>query len=178
MYMNNRLFPFPVFAYARFIEWLLSIIPADVVILIISMVPVVELRGAIPIGIALGVPWYRVFLLSVIGNLIPVPFILILIDKVLILMKRIRYLDRFALWLEEKAEKNKEKITKYAVFGLLLFVGIPLPGTGAWTGALVASLLHMKKSRAMISIVGGVLLAGALVTLISYGVLGFLTFLL
>lgn len=144
----------------------------------ISMVPVIELRGAIPFGCATGLPWYTNFLLCIVGNLLPVPFILFLIEWALGIMKKIKYVDRFAYWLEEKAEKNKEKITKYATFGLLLFVGIPLPGTGAWTGALVASLLHMKKSRAMISIVGGVLLAGALVTLISYGVLGFLTFLL
>lgn len=144
----------------------------------ISMVPVIELRGAIPFGCATGLPWYTNFLLCIVGNLLPVPFILFLIEWALGIMKKIKYVDRFAYWLEEKAEKNKEKITKYATFGLLLFVGIPLPGTGAWTGALVASLFHMKKSRAMISIVGGVLLAGALVTLISYGVLGFLTFLL
>ena len=147
-------------------------------IFFISMVPVIELRGAIPFGCALGLPWYTNFLLCIVGNLLPVPFILFLIEWALGIMKKIKYVDRFAYWLEEKAEKNKEKITKYATFGLLLFVGIPLPGTGAWTGALVASLLHMKRSRAMISIVGGVLLAGALVTLISYGVLGFLTFLL
>ena len=144
----------------------------------ISMVPVIELRGAIPFGCATGLPWYTNFLLCIVGNLLPVPFILFLIEWALGIMKKIKYVDRFAYWLEEKAEKNKEKITKYATFGLLLFVGIPLPGTGAWTGALVASMLHMKKSRAMISIIGGVLLAGALVTLISYGVLGFLTFLL
>ena len=147
-------------------------------IFFISMVPIIELRGAIPFGCALGLPWYTNFLLCIVGNLLPVPFILFLIEWVLGIMKKIKYVDRFAYWLEEKAEKNKEKITKYATFGLLLFVGIPLPGTGAWTGALVASLLHMKRSRAMISIVVGVLLAGALVTLISYGVLGFLTFLL
>ena len=144
----------------------------------ISMVPVIELRGAIPFGCATGLPWYTNFLLCIVGNLLPVPFILFLIEWALGIMKKIKYVDRFAYWLEEKAEKNKEKITKYVTFGLLLFVGIPLPGTGAWTGALVASMLHMKKSRAMISIIGGVLLAGALVTLISYGVLGFLTFLL
>lgn len=144
----------------------------------ISMVPVIELRGAIPFGCAVGLPWYTNFLLCIVGNLLPVPFILFLIEWALGIMKKIKYVDRFAYWLEEKAEKNKEKITKYATFGLLLFVGIPLPGTGAWTGALVASLLHMKKSRAMLSIIGGVLLAGVLVTLISYGVLGFLTFLL
>ena len=147
-------------------------------VFLISILPIIELRGAIPAGCAMGLPWYSCFLLSIVGNLLPVPFILYLIEWALGIMKKIRYVDKFAYWLEEKADKNKEKITKYATFGLLLFVGIPLPGTGAWTGALVASLLHMEKPRAMISIVGGVLLAGVIVTLISYGVLGFLTFLL
>lgn len=149
-------------------------------VLLISMVPVIELRGAIPAGCALGLPWYANYLLCCFGNLLPVPFILLLIDKVLILMKRMHFLgiDRFANWLEEKGEKNKGRVTKYATFGLLLFVGIPLPGTGAWTGSLVASLLKMDKRRAFVSVFFGVFLAGAIVTLISYGVLGFLKFLL
>lgn len=147
-------------------------------VFLISMLPVIELRGSIPAGCAMGLPWYSCSLLSMIGNLLPVPFILLLIEWALGIMKKIRYLDRFAYWLEEKAEKNKEKITKYATFGLFLFVAIPLPGTGAWTGALVASLLHMKKTRAFVSIVCGVLTAGVIVTLISYGVLGFLQFIL
>ena len=147
-------------------------------LLLISMVPVIELRGAIPVGAAMQLPWYFVYLTCVIGNLIPVPFILFLIDKVLILMKKFSFTRGIAAWLEEKAYKNKDKITKYATFGLLLFVGVPLPGTGAWTGALVASLFRMEKRNAMLSILGGVLLAGAIVTMISYGVLGVLSFLL
>ncbi len=147
-------------------------------IFLISMIPIIELRGAIPIGGAMGLPWYSNYLLCTIGNLLPVPFILILIDKVLQIMKKIPHLDKIALWLEQKGEKNKGKVTKYATFGLLLFVGIPLPGTGAWTGALVASLIKMDKKRAMLSITGGVLLAGGIVSLITYGVLGFLSFLL
>ena len=147
-------------------------------VFLISMVPVLELRASIPYGAHAGFPWYMVLAISVIGNMLPVPFILLLLEWLLKIMKKIKYLDRFALWLEARGEKNKVRVQKYATFGLLLFVGIPLPGTGAWTGAIVASMLKMNRGRAMLSIAGGVVLAGVIVTLISYGVLGFLSFLL
>ena len=147
-------------------------------ILLISMVPLIELRGAIPVGTALGLAWYANLALCVIGNMIPVPFILFFIEKIFAFMKRYEKLGKIAVFFEEKGEKNKEKVTKYATWGLLVFVGVPLPGTGAWTGALVAALLKMDKKTAILSIFGGVVLAGIIVTLISYGVLGFLNFLL
>ena len=134
----------------------------------ISMVPVIELRGAIPFGCATGLPWYTNFLLCIVGNLLPVPFILFLIEWALGIMKKIKYVDRFAYWLEEKAEKNKEKITKYATFGLLLFVGIPLPGTGAWTGSLVASMLEVPPKKAFPPIAVGVVGAAMIVTVLYY----------
>jgi len=93
-------------------------------------------------------------------------------------MKKIPHLDKIAYWVEEKAEKHKDAVTKYATWGLLLFVAIPLPGTGAWTGSLVAAFIGMNRKTAFFSVLGGVLAAGAVVTLISYGVLGFLSFLL
>lgn len=147
-------------------------------ILLISIVPLIELRGAIPVGTALGLAWYANLALCVIGNMIPVPFILFFIEKIFAFMKRYEKLGKIAVFFEEKGEKNKEKVTKYATWGLLVFVGVPLPGTGAWTGALVAALLKMDKKTAILSIFGGVVLAGIIVTLISYGVLGFLNFLL
>ena len=142
------------------------------------MVPLIELRGAIPVGCAAGIPWYVNFLLCVIGNMIPVPFILFFIEKIFAFMKRFPRRGRIAVFFEQKGEKNKGKVTKYATWGLLLFVGIPLPGTGAWTGSLIAALLKMDKKHAIISTFGGVILAAVIVTLISYGVLGFLNFLL
>lgn len=144
----------------------------------ISMLPIVELRGAIPVGAASGLPWYVNYLLCCIGNMLPVPIILFFVEYVLNFMKKIRHLDKIAIWVEEKAEKYKGQVTKYATWGLLLFVAVPLPGTGAWTGALVASFLKMKKKTAFFSVLGGVLIAGVIVSLISYGVLGFLSFLL
>ena len=144
----------------------------------ISMLPIIALRGAIPVGAASGLPWYTNYLLCCIGNLLPVPIILFFVEYVLNFMKGVKHLDKIAFWVEEKAEKYKGQVTKYATWGLLLFVAIPLPGTGAWTGTLVASFIKMKKSTAFLSVLGGVLTAGVIVTLISYGVLGFLSFLL
>lgn len=144
----------------------------------ISMLPIVELRGAIPVGAASGLPWYVNYLLCCIGNMLPVPIILFFVEYVLNFMKKIRHLDKIAIWVEEKAEKYKGQVTKYATWGLLLFVAVPLPGTGAWTGTLVAAFIKMNKKAAFLSVLGGVLVAGAIVTLISYGVLGFLSFLL
>ena len=147
-------------------------------VFLISMVPIIELRGAIPVGAALQMPWWLTFLVAVVGNLLPVPFILFFVEKVLQFMKAHRIFPRLVNWLEEKAQKGIHKVEKHALLGLMLFVAIPLPGTGAWTGSLVASLFHLDRRFSMISILCGVLVAGVLVTLISYGVLGFLSFLL
>ena len=144
----------------------------------ISMLPIIELRGAIPVGAAAGLAWYTNYLLCCIGNLLPVPVILFFVEIVLNFMKKIKHLDKIAFWVEEKAEKHKDKVTRYATWGLFLFVAVPLPGTGAWTGSLIAALIKMNKKTAFLSVLSGVLCAGAVVTLISYGVLGFLSFLL
>lgn len=143
-----------------------------VYILIISMLPIIELRGAIPVAFALGMPLIPSFIVSVIGNLLPVPFILWLITPFCNWLKKTRLFKWFPEFLERKVNKNKEKVTKYANWGLFLFVAIPLPGTGAWTGALIASFLDFKFKDAFWAIVGGVLTAGIIMSLVSYGVLG------
>ena len=143
-----------------------------VYVLIISMLPIVELRGAIPVAFALSLPPVPSFIVSVIGNLIPVPFILLLITPFCNWLKKTRMLSWFPEFLERKVEKNREKVTKYAIFGLYLFVAIPLPGTGAWTGALIASFLDFKFKDAFISIILGVLTAGLIMGIFSYGLLG------
>lgn len=145
-----------------------------------SMIPVIELRGSIPLGAGLGLPFWQNYLLSVLGNMIPVPFILLFIGSVIKWMKKLKhpaFLSKFALWLERKVEKNRAKIEKYSFWGLFLFVAIPLPGTGAWTGSLVAGVIGVKFPKAVLSVLLGVLTAGVIMTLISYGVLGFLSFL-
>ena len=144
----------------------------------VSMLPVSELRGAIPIGTIFNIPWYICYPMCVIGNFIPVPFILIFIEKIIRWFKTTKRLKKLGLWLEKKAAKNTPRIQKYETFGLLLFVSIPLPMTGAWTGALVAALTGMKFKNSILSILGGILIAGAIVTLIAYGVLTFLNFLI
>ena len=135
-----------------------------------SVLPVIELRGAIPLGAGLGLHPLESYLLAVVGNLLPVPFLLLFIRWILIGMKEVPGLRKIAVWLEGKAEKNRAKVEKYAFWGLFLFVAIPLPGTGAWTGSLVAALMGMRFSKAQLSITGGVMVAGVLMTLISYGV--------
>ncbi|MBQ8174574.1 MAG: small multi-drug export protein [Clostridia bacterium] len=142
------------------------------------MLPVVELRGAIPAGAVLGLPLWSNYLVSVIGNFLPVPFILLFIRHILSWMKTTKHFAKIALWLEEKAEKNSAKVMKYASFGLFVFVAIPLPGTGAWTGALVAALMNMRMKYALPSILLGVLAAGIIMSLASYGVVGIFNFFL
>ncbi len=148
--------------------------------LFISILPIVELRGAIPVATAMNLPFWTTFTVCVIGNMIPVPFILILVKKIIHLMQncKVEFFKKIADFIVRKGEKNKDKVTKYATIGLMLFVAVPLPGTGAWTGALVAAMLEMKFKYAMLSIALGVVIAGLIVSGISYGVLGFLSFLL
>lgn len=145
---------------------------------LISMVPIAELRAAIPFGHINSLSPVLTYLFAVIGNFLPVPFILLFIRRVLLFMKRVKYLDKIALFLEKKAEKNRGKVERYAAFGLLFFVAVPLPGTGAWTGALVAALMNMRMKNALLSILGGVLIAGCIMTLVSWGALSFLSFLI
>ena len=142
-----------------------------------SMIPIIELRGSVILGAALSLPWWQTFLISIVGNMLPIPFILLLLRWVLEKMKKTKLFGGMARWLERKAEKNRGKVDKYGFWGLCLLVAIPLPGTGAWTGALVASLMKMNFWRAMAAMFVGVLLAGTVMTLASYGVVSFLSFL-
>ena len=138
-------------------------------VFLISMVPLIELRGGILWGAAAGLNIWENVIPCIIGNMIPVPFILLFIRKVLAFMKKVPKLDKIAIWVEEKADKNKDKVTKYATWGLLLFVGIPLPGTGAWTGSLVAAMLNMRLKYALPAIFGGIILATVIMSLGAYG---------
>ncbi|MBE6629437.1 MAG: small multi-drug export protein [Ruminococcaceae bacterium] len=149
-------------------------------VMICSMIPIIELRGAIPLGMALGMPWWQSYLFAVIGNMIPIPFILLFVKQFIAWMQRsrVRLFNRFGNWLVRKAEKNRGKIEKYSFFGVCLFVAIPLPVTGAWTGSLVASVIGMKPWKAFLSCLLGVMIAGVIVTLISYGALAAFSFLL
>ncbi len=137
---------------------------------LISMVPVIELRGAIPIGVAAGLsPWLAIGV-SIIGNLVPVPFIIIFIKKIFAWMRtNIKKLDGLVTRLEKRAKNKSETVQKYAFWGLFILVAIPLPGTGAWTGALVAAMLEMPLKKAFPAIALGVLGAAAIVAFVTYG---------
>ena len=139
---------------------------------LISMVPVIELRGAIPFGAARGVSIPAAACAAMIGNFLPVPLILLFIRKILKWMKtRGGRLRRIAVWVEAHAAKRSPAVQKYAFWGLALFVGIPLPGTGAWTGALIAAMLNLPPKRAIPAILLGILAAGTLVSLATGGVI-------
>lgn len=133
---------------------------------LISMVPVIELRGAIPYGMAQGLAPWLACAVSIVGNMLPVPFILLFIRKILHWMKRYPRLGRIAEKLEHRADNRSGRVRKSEVIGLCLLVAIPLPGTGAWTGALVAALMEMRLKRALPTILLGVVLAGIAVTLV------------
>lgn len=138
---------------------------------IISMLPIVELRGGIPYGVGFGLNPWAAMVAAMVGNLLPIPFILLLLNTVLEFFRKQKgILGKAANWLENKAYKNKSTIDKYGIWGLIILVAIPLPGTGAWTGALVATVLRMERKKAFPCIVAGVLIAGVVVTAISYGV--------
>ncbi len=139
--------------------------------MLVSMIPVVELRGGIPFGVAAGLPVWAAFLAAVIGNLIPVPFIIVYIRRVFQWMRRrMPRLNSLVDKLEQKAHLKGQRVTKYKYLGLALFVAIPLPGTGAWTGSLAAAFLDMPLRKAVPSVVLGVLIAGMAISILSYGV--------
>ena len=139
--------------------------------ILVSMLPVVELRGGIPFGVAAGLPMPAAFLAAFIGNMLPVPFLILFVRRLLTWLKGNVPLFRGAVnWLEQRTERKKATVRKYQFWGLFLFVAIPLPGTGAWTGAMIAAALDMRLSKAVPAITAGVLTAGAIITLLTHGV--------
>jgi uncharacterized membrane protein len=147
------------------------VIKEAVITFLMAMVPVVELRGAIPYGVLAGLSVPIAFVLAVLGNLAPIPVLVVFTRKVFEWLRtKSEGLDRMVSRLEAKAEKNKEVVERYEFWGLVVLVAIPLPGTGAWTGALVAAMMDMRLKRAMPAIILGVLIAGVIVTTLTYGV--------
>lgn len=202
---------------------LLSVLPRELYVFLISMLPIIELRGAVPVGAALGLPFYVNYCLSVVGNLLPVPFILLFIPMILNFLGRFGIFKPMVKWIHAKAQKYKGHIIKddvkhksesvivnsdmtgkidsfadecsnvgeggssrdvrerlsVGVFvALMLFVAIPFPGTGAWTGSLVAALFGLPKRDSFVAIALGVFISGVIMTLASYGIVGFLGFLI
>ena len=138
---------------------------------LISMVPVLELRGAIPIGVAHGLDYRIAIAVSILGNLVPVPFIVRFIRKIFAWLRtKSERLNGFVTRMEQRALKKSDTVRRARFWGLFLFVAIPLPGTGAWTGALIAAVLNMRLKRAVPVIFLGVVIAGCIITLLTHGV--------
>jgi len=143
---------------------------SEILTFAIAMLPVAELRAAIPYAVLNGLPWWLAYILSVLGNLLPVPFILVFIKKIIEWMSKSKHFYKIGDWLLNKAQKNVAKVQKYELIGLAIFVAIPLPGTGAWTGAMAAGVLGLRFKFSMISIIIGVIIAGFIMSVLSYGV--------
>ena len=138
---------------------------------LVSMIPLIELRGAIPLGFVMGMPPWELFALTVIGNILPVPFIILCARPIVNFFLKTKLFRPIGEWLEAKVRKNSHKVAKYKFWGLFAFVAIPLPGTGAWTGSLAAAFLDIRLKKAMPAVVLGVLTAGTIMlTLTQVGI--------
>lgn len=153
-----------------FTQGLTGILPKEIIVFIISMIPVLELRGGLLAASLLNIEMYQAIWICIIGNLVPIPFILLFIKSILGWMKTKKCFTKLVLWLEKKSQSKSEKIEKYEFWGLAFFVGIPLPGTGAWTGALIAALLNIKNKKAFVAICCGLVMATVIMCFIAYGI--------
>lgn len=159
--------------FSSLFNWLMGA-GRELAVVLISMVPLVELRGAVPLGAVAGVPAIELIPLAVIGNMIPIPFLLFFGEKLLDWVCSLGPLSGFATKYREKLLGKTGQVTRYERLGLFLFVAIPLPGTGAWTGSLVAALFDIRLKHAFPAIALGVLIAGIIVSAVTYGVTIFL----
>lgn len=145
----------------------------ELIVFIISMLPILELRGGLIAASLLKLPPLESYIIAIVGNVIPVPFILLLINKILRAMEKSRFklFNKIHSFLHKKIMKNKDSIEKYGFWGLVIFVGIPLPGTGAWTGAIIAAFLEMDRKKAFLGILLGMLMASIIMMIISFGLI-------
>lgn len=145
----------------------------EIIVFVISLMPILELRGGLIAASLLGVKPAIAYIISIVGNIIPIPFILLFISKILYWMSKsnIKWMNKLAHWVNKKAHKHKAPIEKYGYLGLILFVGIPLPGTGAWTGCLIAALLGLDRKKSFLCAILGVFMASIIMMIISYGII-------
>lgn len=146
----------------------------ELVVFMISLMPILELRGGLIAASLLNLDPVKSYIISIIGNVLPVPFILWFINSILDWMRKNKRMSKVAKWLDEKVEKHKGQIEKFGFWGLVLFVGIPLPGTGAWTGCLIAAVLEMDRKKAFIAAMIGIFMASIIMMFISFGLLKFI----
>ena len=163
----------------KLVKWLVGVFGGllslkygkELVVFIISLMPILELRGGLIAAALLDLDPIKSYIIAIIGNIIPVPFILWFINSILNWMKKVKGLDKIAYWVDRKADKHKSQIEKYGFWGLVFFVGIPLPGTGAWTGCLIAALLEMDRKKAFIAAMIGIFMASIIMMILSFGLL-------
>ncbi len=156
-----------------FVTWFsthLGFLPPQLAVTIVSMLPLIELRGGILLARMLQLPLYQAVLFSVIGNIIPIPFILVFIREIFAWLRPTRLFGKLIRSIEERALSKSDNIKKAEFWGLVFFVGIPLPGTGGWTGSLIASLLEVDIQKASLAILTGIAMATTIMSLIAYGV--------
>ena len=142
----------------------------EIIIFLTSLLPVLECRGGMILAKLFEINFFKAFSICYIGNMLPLPFIILFIKKIFEFLRKFKGFDKFISKLEAKTEKNRDKVLKYKQWGLLLFVAIPLPGTGGWTGALFAALLDIDIKKSFPIIALGVLIAGVIMAIISYGI--------
>lgn len=152
---------------------MLDFIPITLRILILAAIPIIEQKAAIPIGIVAGLPVWEVYLITLIGAIIPSPIIIWFIEYIFTYLRRYSVMDKLITWFEDKTRKKSGNIEKYKLFGLFLFVAIPLPGTGVWTGSLAAVLLGIEKKQAVVAVLMGAAVCGLLILAFTSGI-GFL----
>ena len=164
----------------QLVEWFQGLfsegVGGDLIAFLASLMPIIECRGGMIIAKGFGIPFIKAFLICYVGNMIPVPFILLFIKQIFAFMKKHNILTKFIEFLEGKTAKNQEKVMRYKQWGLLLFVAIPLPGTGAWTGSLFASLLNIDLKKALPIIAIGVFIADLIMSALTYGLGGIFHF--
>ncbi len=149
---------------------------AEVITFLVSAFPILELRGGLFAAKLMDVEFFRAFIICFIGNMLPIPFILLFIRKIFSLLKKNKKVEELIEKLEARSIRKADNVKKYRLWGLFLFVAIPLPGTGAWTGALIADLLDIRIRHSLPAIAAGVFVAGIIVSCLSYGLLGLLGF--
>lgn len=155
-----------------FVEFFKSKIPDELLVFIISLLPILELRGGLIAAALLDINFLVAFPICVIGNILPIPFVLLFIRKIFDVLKKTKLFSKMVNKLDERAKEkaNSKSMQKYKAWGLFIFVAIPLPGTGAWTGALIADVLDIRMKRSLPIITLGVICAGIIISLISYGI--------
>ena len=157
-----------------FAETLGQYVSGEVIVFIISMIPILELRGGLIVAKLLGIHLLKAIPLCIIGNIIPIPFILLFIRQIFKWLKKVPGISKLICKIEDRAMGKSDKIKQYEFWGLVLFVGIPLPGTGAWTGSLIAALLEVDIKKAVLAELLGIAIATIIMSIVSYGLLGVL----